>query len=507
MRWFGRISMNARLGIGFGLVAIALLAVGGIALWGLTTVTRHNETLARQVVPGLDNLRKFQYLQESLFTYSSSILIAPDLKAAQDYLPGRSQDKAAGSNALATYGSHYLAPANARLLPQAQQAWQSLTATDDRVVQLSLDYFKTHDKAKLTEALRVFGTDENTPYYKSVATLDKMVANEQARSRAAASAASRARDEAVVGASVALAGGIAVVVLLAIVMAVTVTRPLGRVIRRLTGAVDHVSNASAQVASSGQWLASGASEQAASLEETSASLEEVAGMARQNAESSRLADAKSHDAQTAAREGAGTVAAMSDAVAGIKESSERTARIIKTIDEIAFQTNLLALNAAVEAARAGEAGSGFAVVAEEVRTLARRSSEAAHSTAALIEESRARADRGVEASAEVSAALDRVAASVDDMAQLAASIASASSQQRQGLEQVNVAVAEMDNVTQSSVAIAEESAGASEQLAAQAASLFEMVQLLIRVVNGSKSASDGGRTSLSPAAQPQPEMP
>ena len=94
MRWFGRLSMNTRLGIGFALIAVALAAVGACAVWGLTTVSRHNQTLAGQVVPGLNNLRKFQYLQESLFTYSSSIMIAPDLKAAQDYLPGRAETKA-----------------------------------------------------------------------------------------------------------------------------------------------------------------------------------------------------------------------------------------------------------------------------------------------------------------------------------------------------------------------------------------------------------------------------
>ena len=490
MKWFARLSMTKRLGIGFVLIAVALFAVGGIALWGLTTVTHHNDMLANQVVPGVDNLRKFQYLQESLFTYSSSIMIAPDLKAAQDYLPGRADTKTAGTDALATYGAKYLAPANKELLPQAQQAWKDLTTTDDHVVQLSLDYFKTGDKAKLTEALRVFGTDENEPYYKSVDLLEKMVANEQARSRAAVAAAGRAQDEALLWAGVALAAGIAALVALMIGVAATVTRPLGRVIASLTAAADQVTRAGEQVASSAQVLASDASEQAASLEETSASLEEIASTTRQNAEDSLAADAKTREAQDAAQAGAQAVVVMSSAVAGIQDSAERTARIIKTIDEIAYQTRLLALNAAVEAARAGEAGSGFAVVADEVRDLAQRSAEAAQSTAELIVESRERAHRGVETSSEVAEALERIAVSVDSVAQLAGAIAAASTQQSQGIDQVNVAVAEMDKVTQSSVAVAEESASASEELASQAAGLREMVHLLVRTVNGAKAEAE-----------------
>jgi len=212
MRWFGKLSMRKRLGIGFVLIAIAMVAVGAFAFWGLTTVTRHNDTLAHEVVPGLNNLRKFQYLQESLFTYSSSIMIAPDAKAAKDYLPGRNETKLAGSEALATYGEKYLAPANVDLLPQVESAWADLTKFDDQVVKLSLEYFETGDRAKLDEALLIFGTDENEPYYKSVEALDKMVANEQKRSEAAVTAASEAQKSALLYAGIALAAGLAVII-------------------------------------------------------------------------------------------------------------------------------------------------------------------------------------------------------------------------------------------------------------------------------------------------------
>jgi cell pole-organizing protein PopZ len=172
---------------------------------------------------------------------------------------------------------------------------------------------------------------------------------------------------------------------------------------------------------------------------------------------------------------------MGDAITRIKSSSDQTAKIIKTIDEIAFQTNLLALNAAVEAARAGDAGKGFAVVAEEVRNLAQRSAEAAKNTAALIEESQQNANNGVSVSNEVAGILSGIVESVQKLSQLIGEVSAASDEQSKGIEQIGTAVTEMDKLTQSNAANAEESASASEELAAQAKELGEMVQILVGI--------------------------
>jgi methyl-accepting chemotaxis protein len=286
-------------------------------------------------------------------------------------------------------------------------------------------------------------------------------------------------------------GFIAIVlgVVAAVILRSSITRPIERVIAGLTAGAEQVSSASNQVAAASQQLAEGASEQAANLEETSSSLEEMAGMTRQNADNSRQADSMAREAQTATSRGTSAIKEMNEAIAMIKESSDSTAKIIKTIDEIAFQTNLLALNAAVEAARAGEAGKGFAVVAEEVRSLAQRSAEAAKNTSALIEGSQERAARGVAVSAEMAEALNQIAAAVDKVTQLVGEIAAASEEQAQGIDQVNISTAQMDRVTQSNSANAEESASASEELSAQARELSEMVNLLIRTVRGTKSES------------------
>jgi methyl-accepting chemotaxis protein len=166
---------------------------------------------------------------------------------------------------------------------------------------------------------------------------------------------------------------------------------------------------------------------------------------------------------------------MCTAMNAIKASSDNIARIIKTIDEIAFQTNILALNAAVEAARAGEAGMGFAVVAEEVRSLAQRCSVAARDTAGRIEDSIAKSSRGVDLSSQMSSRLQAIAVKTREMDTLVAQIASAATEQLQGIGQVNVAVAQMDKVTQATASSAEETASAAEELSAQAGSLQDVV--------------------------------
>ena len=272
-----------------------------------------------------------------------------------------------------------------------------------------------------------------------------------------------------------------------------IIRALKRIIEGLTNGADQVSAASDQVSQSSQSLAEGASEQASSLEETSASLEEMASMTRQNADNAGQANTMATEARGHAEKGRDAMARMSDAIGRIKTSSDETAKIIKTIDEIAFQTNLLALNAAVEAARAGDAGKGFAVVAEEVRNLAQRSAEAARSTSELIEESQQNADNGVTVSQEVGDILEQIVEGVDKVTQLVGEVSAASNEQAQGVDQVNTAVAQMDQVTQSNAANSEEAAAASEELSAQAGELNMMVDELSMMVGGASGQHRNGR--------------
>jgi len=261
---------------------------------------------------------------------------------------------------------------------------------------------------------------------------------------------------------------------------------ISNVIAKLKLSSQRINGASVQVSEASQHLAEGAGEQASSLEETSSSLDELASMTKQNSNNARQAKVMADDAQKATVNGQDSMERMSAAIVKIKTSSDETAKIMKTIDEIAFQTNLLALNAAVEAARAGEAGKGFAVVAEEVRNLAQRSAEAAKDTAVLIGESQKKAEGGVTVSEEVQDFLRGIEKSVEKLTQLNAEVSGASEEQARGIEQLNTAINQIDRATQSNAAMAEESASTSDELSSQAHKLNEMVNVLTSLVAGNE---------------------
>jgi len=267
----------------------------------------------------------------------------------------------------------------------------------------------------------------------------------------------------------------------------TMTSHLNRIIIGLSGASSQVELAADQVASSSHSLAQGSNQQAASIEETSASIEELTAMTLQNAENARQANEKAEEAFAAAERGSDAMQRMSGSMRNIKTSADQTAKILKTINEIAFQTNLLALNAAVEAARAGEAGRSFAVVAEEVRNLAHRSAEAAQSTAELIEEAQQYASSGVAAMEETSGRLIEILDRIEQAKQFNSEVSMASREQAEGIGQISSAIVQMETVTQGNAAHSEESASASQELSTQAHKLNTMIEELSSIIQGSQS--------------------
>jgi hypothetical protein len=281
----------------------------------------------------------------------------------------------------------------------------------------------------------------------------------------------------------------------------SITRPLNRIISGLDDGAQQVSSAAGEVSSSSQSMAEGASQQAASIEETSSSMEEMSSMTKQNAQNSDKANDLMQETAHVISTANASMERLNRSMDDISKASEETSKIIKTIDEIAFQTNLLALNAAVEAARAGEAGAGFAVVADEVRNLALRAAAAAKDTAQLIEGTVKKVHEGSELVSSTNEAFMEAAKSSDRVGTLVEEISHASKEQSSGIDQVNIAVSEMDKVVQQNAAIAEESASAAEEMSAQAEQLKAYVTDLVQMVTGKSTRRQHG-VSLLPVPAP-----
>ena len=496
---FGNWSISRKLIVSFLIVAAIACGIAAAGFFGLNSMMLNTNEISGNRLVSIDNLAVMKEAQTMIKASDRSSLIKnlPD-EDVTSQVKHRDDAYKRYSDAWAIYEPLGVTVKEASLLTQYKPQWEAYLAAEKKSWTAMEEWRKASTanspKAEALYAAAVAESvgDASANMKAAEATLDEILQENRAEADRL-DKQSQATYKTVLTLLISIAlTGVVIAIGLGIVVTRSISRPLERIVASLSAGSEQVGSASNQVASASQQLAEGASEQAANLEETSSSLEEMTGMTRQNADNSRQADAMARDVRSATERGVTAVGEMNGAITRIKESSDATARIIKTIDEIAFQTNLLALNAAVEAARAGDAGRGFAVVAEEVRSLAQRSAEAAKNTAALIEESQGNAARGVSVSSEMATALEQIASAVDRVTQLVSEIAAASEEQAQGIDQVNIAVAQMDRVTQSNAANAEESASASEELSAQARELGEMVSVLIRTIRGDRVAATSG---------------
>ena len=252
---------------------------------------------------------------------------------------------------------------------------------------------------------------------------------------------------------------------------------LAEIVGQVRSGTDTIATASSQIASGNLDLSSRTEQQASSLEETASSMEELTSTVKQNADNARQANSLALTASGVAKKGGAVVAEVVSTMGSINASSRKIVDIIGVIDSIAFQTNILALNAAVEAARAGEQGRGFAVVASEVRNLAQRSAAAAREIKALIGDSVEKVEIGARLVDQAGSTMSEIVRSVKHVTDIIGEITAASQEQTDGIEQINQAIAQMDEVTQQNAALVEQAAAAAESLQDQAANLSRMVSV------------------------------
>ncbi len=494
--------LGTKLISGFVAVAFLTLAVGSVGYWGVHRLVGHLQEVANVRLPSVEGLEQISGAQTAIKAAERTLLIS-GLDAAR---AERELIHLRDAWTLAEKGWKIYEP-----LPQTQEeeskwklfvpAWQAWKKDQDEFVRLAQEYCRSKDPAIFDKAKQQGLTIASESFKVAATLLDEIIeinlaVAEQAKRVSAA--------DAILAQSASLAGsllGLAVALTLGVWLARSTSKPIQAVADALSAGAGQTAAASTQVSSASQSLAEGASQQAASLEETSSSLEEMASMIKRNTENALKAKDLANQARAAGDSGSADMRDMIVAMDAIKASSADIAKIIKTIDEIAFQTNILALNAAVEAARAGEAGMGFAVVAEEVRSLALRCAQAAQETAGKIEDAVQKSGHGVEISAKVAKGLEEIVKKARQVDDLAAQVASASQEQTQGVEQIAKAVAEMDKVTQANAANAEESASAAEELNSQAELLQVSVQELTLLVDGKAHGSaQRAEPSRSPGA-------
>jgi len=278
-----------------------------------------------------------------------------------------------------------------------------------------------------------------------------------------------------------------------------------KMVTEIRGSSSHISSAANEISQGNTDLSQRTEEQASSLEETASSMEELTSTVKQNADNSRHANQLAAGARDQAQEGGQVIDSTISAMEEINSSSKKIEDIIGVIDEIAFQTNLLALNAAVEAARAGEQGRGFAVVASEVRSLAQRSAAAAKEIKTLIKDSVEKVDEGTRLVDESGKTLGEIVNSVRKVSDIIAEIAAASGEQSAGIEQVNQAITQLDEVTQQNAALVEEAAAASESMDDQAKTLNEMMNFFETGEDGSQAVVQAAPRAAAPVQKVAPK--
>ena len=501
------LTVRGKLTLAFGSVLLLMFALGGLAVAKLSRLHGVTEQILAYRVSGI---RDSSHMVEAAtrIRVRDYRMGVTKTEAIEPVLASRQEAIAEFEAARKSYADFLFDAEERSLYEQAMRDWRDYMVASDQAAALA----RTSPPEQVLAA--VMGAVK--PFDAAIASMRKLTAfNDAGASTDAASALaaygqSRWQILAMLAAASALAAALGLLIARAITVplreAVAVAqavaggdltreigsdkidetaqlkRALGAMVRNLRAivsdvrsGVESVGTASAQIATGNIDLSQRTEEQAANLQQTAASMEQITSTVRQNADNANAASQLAAAARDVALRGGGVVGHVVDTMASITTSSRRIADIVGVIDGIAFQTNLLALNAAVEAARAGEQGRGFAVVAGEVRALAQRSAHAAREIKALIAQSVGQVDDGARQVAEAGETMQRIVTQVQRVNDLVSEISAASREQTRGIEQVGLAVSQLDVVTQQNAALVEESAAAADSMRIQAGHLAQSV--------------------------------
>jgi len=539
MKWFYDLKIATKLIVSFGVVLLLTLAMGASGIYSMGKVNQASTDLAENWLPSVRSVMELRTDVGEVRRWELAHMLNEDVKLKAEYEKRMDTTLALMKTHRETYDKLISSAEEKALAADFDKAWSAFMVDHAKMVELS--------RANQTVEARNVASGTSAKTLGEInAIVAKLVKINVDGGDAASTAATATYNSARMTSIVLLAINIAIGMAMALWVAKCVSMPLqealslardvasgdltrdievrsscetGQLIQALkdmTGnlqslvsqvrsGTDTIATASAEIASGNQDLSSRTEEQASSLEETASSMEELTSTVKQNADNARQANQLAQSASGIAVKGGDVVGQVVGTMASINESSRKIVDIISVIDGIAFQTNILALNAAVEAARAGEQGRGFAVVASEVRNLAQRSAAAAKDIKALINDSVEKVEAGSTLVNEAGNTMHEIVASITRVTDIMSEITSASVEQSAGIEQVNTAIVQMDQVTQQNAALVEEAAAAAESMQDQAARLSEVVSVFKLLATANPVAAPARRVAAPKAvAKPAP---
>ncbi|KLU26188.1 chemotaxis protein [Caballeronia mineralivorans PML1(12)] len=543
MKVIGSLRIGVRLGIGFGATLVLLCLVGALGLVQASRIYDGTQDLATNLLPSVQRLGNIQALASETRQASLGYLIAT---SSSERKSQRSKHDAALSELSRVWPQYEAVVGSAeelQLSNKIKAAWNTYLSLDKKLNALSDsgdEHFADARSLAEGESSRAFTTV--TELVAQDIALNSQGADDDSAQAAAAFHNALLFTWMLIGMAIALSLVVAFVITRSITVPISISvkiaqtvaqgdltsrievsgkdetsqllRALKHMNERLAEVVGRVRSGSESIATGADQIAAGntdlsqrTEEQAASLEETAASMEELTATVKQNTESARQGNTLAANASDIAQRGGDVVGRVIETMHAISASSAKVADIIAVIEAIAFQTNILALNAAVEAARAGDQGRGFAVVAGEVRTLAQRSASAAKEIKGLIAHSVDRVKAGSVLVEEAGTTMGEVVLAVKRVSDLMGEITAASLEQLTGIEQVNTAVAQMDQVTLQNVALVEEASAAAQSMAAQSSTLREIVSIFKLGADPSRADFPTPRVAVAalPSANATPE--